>query len=189
MTQEQGPQELSADYKYFMYRDILNSEPVITVKNIHTLLALEAKALEETKEPPQPISVSEVLEQWNRGSRFLALQFFLGKTEGVQLVLIDQKMSMQRSETNFDALGKFFARCTDTLLNAPLFPGRPDRYDTFMNAIAANEPDPEIKALFINALAYNKARFGDEPDTQLAEECKMQYDALHTKLFPLTHTY
>ncbi len=190
MQEKHDPLQLSARYQYDMYLDVLNTEPVITLNNVRKLLEYEAKKLTEGPMSPYSSAATDVLEAWSKDSRFPAFTYFVGQTGGAQKRAMEEEQSPRLLwDIDTKALTKLFSRCSDTLLNAPFFPGQPDRYAKFMNAVKRRATNADMPDLMLAALAYNEARFGENPDTTKAHELKTNYDALHMQLFPLAHTY
>ncbi|MBI2405372.1 hypothetical protein HYV22_04340 [Candidatus Gottesmanbacteria bacterium] len=141
---EQG--SLPAREHYLHVLKTLAQKPQVTAHEVRGLFELKKATLEvNPQEFTDLIYVSLVMSRWDRGYRLTALEYLFHKT-------LEASMVEESKE-----LARFWIRCTDGVLNEPLFPENPQYYPQVLakiNQLWKN--DPGLYGVLSQAIIYNK---------------------------------
>lgn len=164
----------------FLYRgaiEVLNSLPAIKAHHVRRLLELEQAVQQEypTEDVTRPRSLlSLALNLWDH-ERIYAFQYVFNKALAARNEEDDEK---------YIRLTKFWLRCSDAILDIPLFPENPEYYDEVVHMLNERwERRPLFYDTLLTAVAYNYRLFGDDPDEEQANSLRQTYHQMRNLLF------
>ncbi len=166
---EETPNKASATYRYVALIEVLASRPVITPMHVRHLMSLEQEILEENPDTRRDYKdrISQTLTHWNDELYYLAYQ-------QTMIHAIEARTLLKNIE-----LTKFWLRCSDAVLDKPLFPGHPEHFETMYQMIGAlRHFQPELCDVTSTALDYNQELSSPHPNETQVQSLHQTYHTM-----------